>query len=134
MQDRIPPGEILQILEPPFRILAWLCLAAIAVVTVGPLSWRPESGLSPQIERFAAFALAGLLFATAYSRHIFIAAAVVIAAAIGFELLQLIEPSRHGRVFDAAVKIVGSTTGLTIGYIFSRLAAPLARILRVAPR
>jgi len=115
-------SEVIQILEPPCRILAWLCLAAIAVVTVGPLNWRPESGLSPQIERFAAFALVGLLFSAAYSRHIFIAAAIVIGAAIVFELLQLIEPSRHGRIFDAAVKIVGSMTGLTIGYIFSRLA------------
>lgn len=122
MQDRMPSGEIIQILEPPCRILAWFCLAAIAVVTVGPLNWRPESGVSPQIERFAAFALVGFLFAAAYSRHIFIAAAIVIAAAIAFELLQLIEPSRHGRIFDAAVKIVGSMTGLTIGYTFSRLA------------
>jgi hypothetical protein len=122
MQDRMLSSETIQILEPPCRILAWLCLAAIAVVTVGPLNWRPESGLSPQIERFAAFALVGLLFSAAYSRHILIAAAIVIGAAIVFELLQLIEPSRHGRIFDAAVKIVGSMTGLTIGYIFSRLA------------
>jgi hypothetical protein len=122
MQDRMLSSEIAQILEPPCRILAWLCLAAIAVVTVGPLNWRPDSGLSPQIERFSAFALVGLLFSAAYSRHILIAAAIVIGAAIVFELLQLIEPSRHGRIFDAAVKIVGSMTGLTIGYIFSRLA------------
>lgn len=115
-------SEITQILEPPCRILAWLCLAAIAVVTVGPLNWRPESGVSPQIERFAAFALVGFLFSAAYSRHILIAAAIVIGAAVVFELLQLIEPSRHGRIFDAAVKIVGAMTGLTIGYIASRLA------------
>jgi hypothetical protein len=125
MQDGMQPAAITQILEPPCRILAWLCLVGIAIVTVGPLNWRPESGISPQIERFAAFALAGLLFSTAYSRHILIASAIVVAAAIGFELLQLIEPSRHGRVFDAAVKIVGSITGLTIGYCFSRLALPL---------
>lgn len=134
MQDRMPSGEFIQILEPPCRILAWLCLAAIAVVTVGPLNWRPESGLSPQLERFAAFALVGLLFSTAYSRHIFIAGAVLIAAAIGLELLQLIEPSRHGRVFDAAVKIFGSVTGLTLGYFFSRLALPFVRIFNGALR
>lgn len=131
MQDRTPSGEIIQIVEPLCRILAWLCLAAIAVVTIGPLGWRPESGVSPQIERFAAFALAGLLFSTAYSRRILVAAAIVISAAIGFELLQLMEPSRHGRVFDAAIKIAGSMTGLTIGYIFSRLALPLMRTLAV---
>lgn len=125
MQDRTPTSETIEVLEPPCRVLAWFCLAAIAVVTVGPLSWRPESGMSPQVERFAAFTLAGLLFSTAYSRHIFVAAAIVIAAAVGFELLQLIGPSRHGRVFDAAVKIVGSMAGLTLGYFVSRVALPL---------
>lgn len=89
--------------------------------------------MSPQIERFAAFVLAGLLFSTAYSRHVFIAAAIVIAAAIGLELLQLMEPSRHGRFFDAAVKIVGSMTGLTIGIIISRFE-PLVRTLTGALR
>jgi hypothetical protein len=130
----MPSGEIIEILEPMCRVLAWLCLAAIAVVTVGPLNWRPESGMSPQIERFAAFAFAGVLFSTAYSRHVFVAAAIVITAAIGFELLQLIEPSRHGRVFDAAVKIVGSITGLTLGYFISRVALPLVRTLNGASR
>lgn len=100
--------------------MAWAGLAAIAFVTVAPLEFRPTSGLSPQIERLAAFAAVGVLFSTAYSRHIWTAASVVIGAAVLLEVLQSLEPSRHGRLFDAGIKTVGSVIGLTVGYIFAR--------------
>lgn len=117
MQDRTSVAETV---ETFCRVLAWVGLAVIAFVTVAPLEFRPTSGLSPQIERLAAFAAVGVLFSTAYSRHIWIAAAVVIGAAVLLELLQLLEPSRHGRLFDAGIKTMGSIIGLTVGYIFAR--------------
>lgn len=103
------------------RLLAWLCLAFIAFITVGPLGVRPVTGLSPQLERLVAFTVLGSLFAAAYPRHILIAACIVIGAAIVLEMLQLLSPSRHGRVFDASVKIVGGLIGLCAGSVFSRL-------------
>lgn len=121
MQDRASVAETIETL---CRILAWVSLAAIAFVTVAPLELRPTSGLSPQIERLAAFAVVGALFSAAYSRHIWIAAAVVIGAAVLLELLQLLAPSRHGRLFDASIKTVGAMAGLTAGYMFAK------RILR----
>jgi hypothetical protein len=103
------------------RVLAWLCLGYIAFVTVGPIWVRPETGASPQLERLVAFAVVGTLFAAAYPRHIVLAATVVIGAAILLEAFQLLEPSRHGRLFDASVKIVGGLIGLCTGWIFARL-------------
>jgi hypothetical protein len=46
---------------------------------------------------------------------------VVIGTAILLESLQLLEPSRHGRLFDASVKIAGGLIGLGAGSIFARL-------------
>ncbi len=103
------------------RIMAWLCLGYIAFVTVGPIGVRPETGVSPQLERLVAFAVVGALFAAAYPRHILLAALVVIGAAIVLEAFQLLEPSRHGRLFDASIKIVGGVIGLVAGSIFARL-------------
>jgi hypothetical protein len=103
------------------RIMAWLCLAYIAFVTVGPIGVRPVTGVSPQLERLVAFAVVGVLFAAAYPRHIVLAAIVVIGTAILLESLQLLEPSRHGRLFDASVKIAGGLIGLGAGSIFARL-------------
>lgn len=119
MQDRAAVADKIETL---CRVLAWTSLAVIAFVTVAPLEFRPTSGLSPQIERLAAFCVVGALFASAYSRHIWIAAAVVIGAAILLELLQLLAPSRHGRIFDAEIKTVGAMAGLAAGFIFAKFA------------
>ncbi|MFZ5736668.1 MAG: hypothetical protein ACOY6K_07290 [Pseudomonadota bacterium] len=107
-------------LETLLRFAAWGCLAVIAFATLSPIGLRPTTGLSPSIERFVAFALVGALFASAYPRYILFAAAVVIGAAVLFELLQVLEPSRHGRLFDASVKLAGGTAGLAVGSIVGR--------------
>ena len=103
------------------RVAAWLCLAGIAFATLAPIGWRPTTMFSPSVERFTAFALAGALFAAGYPRYLWIAASVVLGSAVLFELLQVLEPSRHGRLFDAAVKIAGGLTGLTAGWLWARL-------------
>lgn len=103
------------------RIAAWLCLAGIAFATLSPIGLRPTTGLSPSIERFVAFAMVGALFAAAYPRYILFAALIVLGAAVLFELLQLLEASRHGRLFDASVKIAGGAIGLAAGSIAGRL-------------
>jgi len=105
------------------RVSAWSCLAVIALITLAPIGLRPETGLSPQIERFVAFAVVGTLFAAAYPRYILFAALVVLGAAVMLELLQLLAPSRHGRLFDAGVKVGGGVVGLYAGWIVSRMSA-----------
>src|ERR1700676_3288041 len=117
--SRVAQDGIFQVL---LRISAWTCLALIAFVTLGPVGLRPESGMPPHVERFAAFAVAGALFAAAYPRYIVFAAVVVLGAAVLFELLQLLAPSRHGRLFDAGVKVAGGMVGLCTGWILSRLS------------
>lgn len=103
-------------------LMAWLCLLYVAIATLGPISSRPTTGLSPQIERVAAYTLVGVLFALAYPRHIILAGLVVLGAAVLLELLQLVMPSRHGRVLDAGVKVAGSVVGLAAGRLFVKLA------------
>jgi hypothetical protein len=104
------------------RISAWTCLAVIAFVTLAPLGLRPESGMPPSSERFVAFAIAGALFAAAYPRHFLFAAVIVLGAAVIFELLQLLAPSRHGRLLDADVKVAGGFIGLCAGWIVARMS------------
>jgi hypothetical protein len=110
------------------RVSAWSCLAVIAVITLSPIGLRPETGLSPQIERFVAFAVVGALFAAAYPRYILFAAMIVLGAAAMLELLQLLAPSRHGRLFDAGVKVAGGVTGLCAGWIVAQWS------VRIKPR
>jgi VanZ family protein len=94
-----------------FRIAAWSLLVAIAFVTLAPVEVRPQSGASANLERFVALLALGLAFALAYPRRIAEAALLVVAAAVSFELLQALDPSRHARLGDVAVKVVGGLTG-----------------------
>lgn len=50
-------------------IAAWILFAAIFVFTDGPLSLRPMTGFSPNIERFIALAVSGFAFAVACPRR-----------------------------------------------------------------
>ena len=47
--------------------------------------------------------------------------ALVLGSTILLELLQLLAPSRHGRVIDVLVKLVGSGFGIAIGALLQRL-------------
>jgi len=105
----------------PLRILAWLLLVGLIVVTVGPIGWRPVSPLPTQLERALVAAIVGFVFALAYPRHIFLIAVLVLGTTAILEPLQVFEPSRHGRVVDALVKLAGGCVGLAAGYLFSRL-------------
>jgi len=57
------------------RILAWLLLAGLVIVTIGPIQWRPISPLPTQLERAVALMLVGFVFALAYPRRIVLVAA-----------------------------------------------------------
>ena len=99
------------------RIVAWALLAGIAVATLAPIQWRPETGLPVQAERFFAFFAAGLVFTLAYRRHFALAALLLIGAALGLELGQLGVPTRHSGVFDLEAKVLGSICGVLLGWV-----------------
>jgi hypothetical protein len=102
------------------QILAWLLLLALAIVTVGPIGLRPETGLSPQLERTAGLLIVGFAFGLAYPRRILLVALLLFTSTALFEALQNFEPHRHGRVIDLAVKLIGAALGLLLGWLAGR--------------
>ena len=108
------------------RIVAWLLLAGIAFVTLAPIGLRPVTEAPPNLERALAYALFGAAFALAYPRRLGLAFAIIVASAIGLELLQSIAATRHARLLDAGVKLVGGGVGVMAGLAASRLF-PAAR-------
>ncbi|MCW5722504.1 MAG: VanZ family protein [Devosia sp.] len=99
---------------------AWLVLGFIAFATLSPIGWRPQSLLPVDLERAAAFALAGLLFGLAYPRHVLWAGLVLALGIVGLELLQTLRPDRHGRELDVLVKFGGAVLGLGLGWLAAR--------------
>lgn len=105
------------------QLAAWASLALVAFATVASIGFRPTSSLPPTIERFAAFAAVGFTFALAYPRQFWLAAFIVIGAALMLEVLQVLSPSRHGRLVDSLVKVVGGASGLFVGWMLLWLEA-----------
>jgi glycopeptide antibiotics resistance protein len=93
------------------RILAWGSMVALFIVTDTTMQLRPHTIISPNADRFLALFVAGAIFALAYPRRILIVVAVLLAAVIGFELLQRLIAGRHGYIKDILVKASGVCAG-----------------------
>jgi VanZ family protein len=103
-------------------ILAWLLFGLIIYSTLSPIGMRPHIGTWVQLERFGAYGLLGLLFATAYPRRLWLVLAMLLAAAAGLELLQMVSADRHARLGDVAVKMAGTACGVVATWFFDRFA------------
>ena len=106
------------------RICAWLCLAYIIFVTLGPIEFRP--GLirgQPNIDRFAAYLVVATLLAWAYPRYFIATSSMIGALAISLEALQLLTPGRHGRLEDLQFKLLGIVVGFAFGATMLRVCA-----------
>ena len=99
--------------------IAWASLILIVIATLSPIGLRPHMA-GPGLERFAAFALIGVLFGLAYPRRIWLVLALIVGTAIGLEALQLLTPDRHGELRDAMVKLAGGISGAFVAVVFQR--------------
>lgn len=99
------------------RVLAWACLATIAVLSLVPGELRPHSFLPGEAEHFIAYAVAGLLLALAYpsTRERLLGWLCLSLASGGFEILQNFAPGRSPSVWDAVASTAGLTFGMLLG-------------------
>ena len=96
------------------RCIAWLLLLALVLITLSPIEWRPTSGTPAHFERFAAFAVLGAAFSLGYPKHRFKALIFLVVFTGVLEALQYLVPGRHGRTYDAAVKVFGAAVGVFV--------------------
>jgi len=107
-------------LRTSLRVLAFLLLAGLIFVTLSPINLRPISPLPTQVERAIALATVGFAFAIAYPKRIVLVALLVLGSTALLELLQLVSPSRHGRLVDLSVKLIGAGFGMFLGWALVR--------------
>jgi hypothetical protein len=102
-------------------IVAWATVAFIIYATLVPLELRPTFGwITPDCERFAAYAVGAALLTLAYPRHWIRVALFAVVLAGVLELLQLAVPHRDARLADAVVKVAGALTGIAGAYLCNR--------------
>ena len=110
-------------LELLVRLLSWIALCAIVMLTLVPPSWRPVTGASQAAEHLAAFFLLGGFFAFGYRRNLLAIGALVVAVIGILELCQLFVPGRHARASDFILNAVGACAGIAIAWLWARLRA-----------
>lgn len=105
-------------------VMGWILLVAIALATLSPINFRPQTG-HVFLERFLAFVALGAAFIVGYPRRTRFAVCITVLAAVGLEAAQLLAPGRHARVIDAGEKLAGGLVGLMLGAAFSMLLTKL---------
>lgn len=94
---------------------------ALAIVTLGPLGLRPETGLPHQVERGLMYLLLGALIALALRPRWVMAALLIIAIAALLELLQFLVPGRDARLLDFFSKATGGSAGVALAMVSEQL-------------
>ena len=106
-----------------FQVSAWLCLAAIGVLSLVAPSLRPVTFLPHEFEHAAIFSIAGLAIGLGYpnraTQHLI--TLTLFAAAV--ELAQFYAPGRHPRVSDFVVDALGAGAGIAVALMLTRLRA-----------
>jgi len=106
------------------RWIAWPLLLAIVFATLSPVGLRPS--LAPaNIERLVAYVASAGVFGLGYPKHRIKALLLLVAFAGILEAGQHLTSTRHGRISDAAVKMIGAAAGV---FLAERLATRYPRL------
>ena len=103
------------------QVVAWTCIATIAVLSLVAPSLRPVTILPHGLEHAAIFALAGLAAGLGYPARpaLTVGAFVIFAGAI--ELAQIPVPGRHARLSDVLIDALAACAGVAIAFAASRM-------------
>jgi hypothetical protein len=109
------------------RILAWIGILAIIVLSVIPANDRPVSGVGQGVEHFNAFALVGGAFAIGYRFLLIRLLVLAVFFCGGIELLQVPLPTRHARVSDFLVDSLGACFAILCVFVANQIWTAAAR-------
>lgn len=103
-----------------FRLIAWVCVAAIVILSlVGP-SLRPVTKLPHNLEHLAIFAITGFALGLGYAGRLVQHMALLVVFAGVIELAQFITPGRHPRLIDFIVDAASACAGAWLAAVVVR--------------
>jgi VanZ family protein len=95
-----------------FRIIAWLLLVAIVVLSFVPASNRPMTGAPSNMEHLAIYVATGFAFAVGYADRLVYAASGLVLFSGMIEMMQALAPSRHARLTDFLIDAGAAVLGM----------------------
>lgn len=104
-----------------FQVIAWLCFAAIAVLSLVSPSLRPVTDVPHNLEHGLMFALTGLAVGLGYPARPVLQMVLLVAFAGAIELAQFYAPGRHPRLIDFVVDASGACLGVLLAIAVASL-------------
>jgi VanZ family protein len=110
------------------RGLAYVGAVTILILSVLPAYERPVTGASHAVEHLTAFGMVAGMFAVGYYRLGLVRLLLIgLLFCGGIELLQIPLPTRHARVSDLAVDLLGSYIAISLVMGAAKVAKRWAR-------
>ena len=106
-----------------FRVIGWICVVAILVLSLVPGNERPYTGPTVQFDHVIAYCgtagLLGLGYPTTKVRFEIFAMLAVLAAVL--EVAQLWVPGRHSQFIEFAMSCGGACLGMSVVAFVDRI-------------
>lgn len=106
------------------RVLAWIGIAAIVVLSVVPAAYRPVTGAGQVVEHFTSYALVAGAFAIGYRLSLTHLLLLALFFCCLVELMQVPWPTRHARIDDLLIDVIGAGSGIGLAILGSKLFDP----------
>ena len=117
------------------RVIAWIIVIGLIMISLVPAPLRPGTGVSHNLEHFGSFLLAGIIWCLAYADRPVLWLGTMLVFAGGVELLQVFVPGRHARLSDFAVDALGGCVGILITFwVAGRYRALVSPSVRRLPK
>jgi VanZ family protein len=96
------------------RVVGWLLLAFIILLTLSPASYRPVTRIGHNLEHFLIHFALGVTFAIGYAREWWLVALGLVGLTAAVEFAQLFVPGRHARLKDLVIDAGAVCLGVAI--------------------
>ena len=110
-----------------FRILAWLLVLAIVILSFGPPASRPVTGAGHNFEHLAIFLATGGAFGFGYPRRVVVLPIALLGFSAAIEIAQLVVPGRHARLSDFLTDAGSSCLGVFLALLVVRFTTASRR-------
>jgi VanZ family protein len=107
------------------RVVAWLALVAIIVLSLVPPSARPITFFPHKIEHAGIFLFDGVAFGIGYVGYERLLSFGAVIFCVCIELAQLVIPGRHARSSDFLVDAIAVCIGIFAGSMLCRMTRPV---------
>ena len=110
-----------------FRLVAWLLVIAILILSLGPPSTRPVTGAGHNLEHLLIFVATGAAFGLGYPRRFLLLPVALLAFTGAIEVAQMMVPGRHARLSDFLTDAAASCAGIGLSLVLVKLTAAVTK-------